>query len=136
MDDLGNLLYILFAIVAVVFNIWKKGKQVKPNTPPPTDNNDPFEEVLPDFEQLFGRKEKVKTEPDIHQEVPAPKKEVINKSQDEWKKRLQQAEDRLKRVAKKEPISLQVESESKNSSGWFDARKAIIYSEILKRPDF
>ena len=64
MDDLGNIFYILFAIVAIIFNVMRKGKKATPSTPPPVDNdnnNDPFEDMIPKFEQLFKPEEDPKT---------------------------------------------------------------------------
>ncbi len=135
MDDLGNILYILFAIAAVVFNIMRKGKQDKTSTPPPVDTKDPFEDIIPKFEQMFKPEEKAQYEPVKINIEKKPKKEpkpVLN----DFEEKKKQIQARVNRIPNKKTKETLIEVEEISEPGWFNAREAIIYSEILKRPEF
>ncbi len=140
MDDLGNIFYILFAIVAVVFNIMRKGNKAKPSTPPPVEKNDPFEDMIPKFEQLFKPEESEATQPEVDQNQTTIKKQqpivkpepVLN----DFEIRKQQLQSREKWIPKKEKVNEPIEVRSDSAPHWFNAKQAIIYSEILKRPEF
>ncbi len=136
MDDLGNIFYILFAIVAVVFNIMRKGKQAKPSTPPPAESNDPFEDIIPKFEQMFSSEEKKIQDEQVNDNIiKTPKKEpkpVIN----DFEEKKKQIHATINRIPNKKTKDILIEVEEISEPGWFDAREAVIYSEILKRPEF
>ncbi len=145
MDDLGNIFYILFAIVAIIFNVMRKGKKANPSTPPPVDNdnnNDPFEDMIPKFEQLFKPEESPKPQPEVITTPVAEKKAPKFKPKpqppvndfEEKKRQLQSVTTRIpKQKTTEKPIKI---SSEHTESSWFDAKQAVIYSEILKRPEF
>jgi len=134
MDDLGNILYILVAIAAVIFNISRKGKKAKPSTPP-VETKDPFEDLIPKFEQLF--KPEVK-----NQENPvsvSPKKDIKQEPKpvlNDFKEKLKQVHSKTNRIPNIKTKEILIEVIEDSEPGWFNAREAIIYSEILKRPEF
>ncbi len=134
MDDLGNILYILFAIAAVIFNIMRKGKQAKPSTPP-VDTKDPFEDIIPKFEQMFKPEEKAQhKQVNINSEKKSKKepKPVLN----DFEEKKRQIQAKVNRIPNKKTKETLIEVEEISEPGWFNAREAIIYSEILKRPEF
>lgn len=143
MDDLGNIFYILFAIAAVIFNVMRKGKKASPSTPPPVDydnDKDPFEDMIPKFEQLFKPEETKKPQPEFittpvtEKKVPKVKPKPVISDFEEKKRQLQSVTNRIQKPKTKEE-SEKVTFED-TEPGWFDAKQAVIYSEILKRPEF
>ncbi len=138
MDDFGTIIYIIFTIIAIVFSIIKKSNQKRQDTPAPSSSNDPFDEVIPDFEQLF-KSEKGETEKTLQMESV---KEVVKPTQakttaHEFQEKMKQMESKMSRISSRNKIKREEEeTSSEESKSWFNARQAIIYSEILKRPDF
>jgi hypothetical protein len=138
MDDLGNILYILVAIAVVIFNIIKKGKQASASTPPPVEKNDPFEDMIPKFEQLFKPDSEVKTSSSSfpqkkeRKDVKVKPQPVLN----DFEEKRKQVQSRVHTIPKKETTKEPIQVLTDSAPNWFNAREAIIYSEILKRPEF
>ena len=129
--DAGDLLYILFVIVSIVLGMLGKKKRKNRNTSTPS--NEASQDV--DWESLFenlSSGQRVKEEREvIHEEEPVstfseePKKaenRPLNKTKSEKSK------------SKKPNIIFEEDVNEANSD--FDLRQAIIYSEILKRPEY
>ncbi|TLX77786.1 hypothetical protein E9993_03830 [Labilibacter sediminis] len=134
MDDFGTIIYIIFTIIAVVFSIIKKSNQkTNPTTPPAsTDSFDPFEEDIPSFESIFGEKQTPPTPEPVASSKPTKPTKVL----DELEKKKKEIDDRFARIKKTDVSHKQeVEDISKQDERWFNLREAVIYSEILKRPN-
>ncbi len=143
MDDFGTIIYILLTIVAIVFSFMKKANADKANGVPPVDSNDPFDEVIPSFEKMFETQEEDEDGKELVEETvqtAKPRtfmqsKTPANSAVNLFQERMRQMESNMKRVEKvKTPLVVEDLEEEKKS--WFNAREAIIYSEILKRPEF
>ena len=83
-----------------------------------------------------------KPQPEVISQPVAEKKAPIFKPKpkpavndfEEKKRQLQSVTNRIpKQKNTEEPITVSTED---IESGWFDAKQAVIYSEILKRPEF
>lgn len=132
MDDFGSIIYIVFTIIAVVFSIMKKNKQKEKTTTIPTESSDPLNEVLPTFEKIFGNEKLNPVPKPVDISEPIKKKEVVNSF--EAKKR--EMESRFSRIKKEKPVEKEISKESsEEQETYFNLRKAVIYSEILRRPD-
>ncbi|WP_430814614.1 hypothetical protein [Carboxylicivirga sp. RSCT41] len=135
MDDIGNILYILAMLAALIFSAYKKQKQSKrpmqaPDEPmrPETESmgeEDVFEELRELFQNPKPKPQPVVQEPKVvKKEMPLhmQKKEVLKKTEH----------------AKEEPVKLvSIDEESEGfefDKEQIDLRQAVIYSEILKRP--
>ncbi len=131
MEDLGDFLYIIFAIIGVVFSLLTKNKKAKKATPPiKNEVNDPFEENQPSFENIFGTEKPPGVKPEA---VKQPEKSKTEVSIEEKKKQMDSKMSRIK--SKKRTKEEEVEMESLDEGISFNLREAVIYSEILKRPE-
>ena len=135
MDDLGNILYILVMLGALIFSAFRKQKQAKRPQPMPEDEHRPTyspmdeDDVLSELKDLFNQP---KEQPRPVVEQPPVQKAVIKPP--------------VQTVHKEKPKSKHskndVELEDLNTTGdgfefdkeQIDLRQAVIYSEILKRP--
>jgi hypothetical protein len=143
MDDFGTIIYILLTIVAIVFSFMKKANADKTKGMPPADSNDPFDEVIPSFTKMFEiQKEDEDVEESVEEIVQTGKpgtfiqsKTQANPVVNSFQERMRRMESNMKRVEKVK-TSLEVEDLEEEKKSWFNAREAIIYSEILKRPEF
>ncbi len=146
MDDLGSILYLVFTVAAVIFSIVKKSNQNKNKkavtsdsaTAPKSGSKDVLEDIFP---QLKGMFEPQVEKPTFIKEEPTSKpKPVVNKRSYEFEKTrkttLRSSEKTSLKTKVKEKNQESIKREVKYENHWFDARQAIIYSEILKRPDF
>ncbi|MCG8580430.1 MAG: hypothetical protein MI866_10960 [Bacteroidales bacterium] len=135
MDDIGNILYILAMLAALIFSAYKKQKQAK------KPMQAPDEPVQPDTEAMG--------EEDVFEELrelfqnPKPKPQPVVEQPEKIKKEvplhMQKKEEPKKNdVPKHKPVELISIDEEEESSGFnkeqIDLRQAVIYSEILKRP--
>jgi len=172
-DGFGSYLYIIFAVVYVIYSIIKAGKKVTQNRPkiekhPPTAeaSRQPYQPVRPPVERkapehnpgedlkkmledLMGgnteevRPEVIKPKP----QVVVPQKPKPVKITDHLTKKEKQAAYQTKKkeaytppvfiahpeVVQKSFMELPPEEESQID---FDIRQAVIYSEIMKRPNW
>jgi hypothetical protein len=133
MDDIGNILYILVMLAALIFSAYKKQKKAKRPMQMPDDHpqqeGEPMveEDVFEELRELF-QQPKPKARP-VVQEVKVEKKEVPLHMQ-------RKEEPKKPNLPKEEPVELiSVEDESSEfDKEQIDLRQAVIYSEILKRP--
>jgi hypothetical protein len=131
MDDLGTIIYIIFMILAIVFSILKKSNHTKPPEES-VDEHDPFEETIPSFEKIFGMEKREEPKPVQKNVTPKPEQETIQSFKEKKKQMASiQRIDKQAELKKEKDADMHEEKDS-----WFNARDAIIYSEILKRPDF
>lgn len=174
-DGIGNYLYIIFAVIYVIYSIIKAGKKVTRNRPtvtpdpssqkkdeykpvqPPTsspvpDTGDEIKKMLEDLlggdpEVIIPEKQAPKPKPLSVLPKPAPAKIAPHHP----KKEKVTSESAKPLVSKKnitaEPVHFvshpeltqKVFSETiteEESAPDFDIRQAVIYSEILKRPQY
>ncbi|MBK3517476.1 hypothetical protein [Carboxylicivirga marina] len=137
MDDIGNILYILAMLAALVFSAIKKQKQAKKPRPMPENESrpehdpmqEPEEDILGELRELFQKPQ---------QEVV--KEEKVKKVAKDVPLYMQAKKKETKRAmtSKKEHVKVG-ELEDDNEGFEFDKeqidlRQAVIYSEILKRP--
>ncbi|WP_430810646.1 MULTISPECIES: hypothetical protein [unclassified Carboxylicivirga] len=130
MDDLGNILYVLAMLAALVFSALKKKKQVDKSPPVPGEERPEFDpmaedDIMGELRELFQSKAK-EEQPVVR---PAVKKEPVRFEKDLTK----QVGKPKVMVKKKEPIRL-IEDDEVYEQEQIDLRQAVIYSEILKRP--
>ncbi len=162
-----NYLYILFAVVYVIYSIIKAGKKVTKNRPtidknpqappasrptqppsaPETNSGDELKKML---EELLGggaeeeqhEPEVIRPKPTVVYEKPQPKKVPANFSHKE-KKTSSPARPNVATPAHafvahpeivKKAFVEPVQEETADVD--FDIREAVIYSEILKRPQY
>ncbi|WP_143525052.1 hypothetical protein [Labilibacter marinus] len=140
MEDFGDLLYIVFAIIGVVYSIIKKNnKKAKESTPPIAPIEDEEEDYsgdgIPSFDQIFGRTEAPKP-------AVVPEQKVVQPADNSVQAKKKQLEDNIHRFksAKAKSKLKTEESEEEiieHETGYnFNLRQAVIYSEVLKRPEF
>jgi hypothetical protein len=166
-----NYIYIIFAVIYVIYSIIKAGKKVTNNRPtidqqpnsqptvqPPTATSPPQQDFKKMLEDLLGGvpvrqeerpptvsgEEKIPTSHPKPQPVKIsihhkPKKETATASQDKpfpakpHKVSHSQHYEAAKKVFE-EPVVVEEAADSLRDG--FDIREAVIYSEILKRPDW
>jgi len=131
MDDFGSIIYIIFTIIAIVYSIMRKANaNQKNNTPTPYDDN---EHQMPSFEDLFNPQPEVikPKEPEkVVKEVAQVDEKVMV-----FQAKMKELDERMSRIKKEKPKTT-VQAEKNESKSWFNAKEAIIYSEIMKRPEF
>ncbi len=146
MDDFGSVIYIVFTIIAIVFSIIKKANKVKDqNSQSPQTRKDTTHKGFPDFETLFEDTEEMEEE--VISDQPSVKIETVPSKQiqpkpvsNDFQEKVKEMERKYSRKAKKsktkkEPEMCLVEDKEGDNFA-FNLREAVIYSEILKRPDF
>ncbi|TRX72274.1 hypothetical protein [Carboxylicivirga sp. M1479] len=135
MDDLGNILYIIAMLAALVISALKKqkkarAKEVMPDTNEPMQPSVEEEDILADLKDLFQqsteKKEKV-----VPVQKPKPKHVPLHMQAKP------QVKTKVRNVVQK-PLDLK-HDEYENDGFEFDKeqidlREAVIYSEILNRP--
>lgn len=128
MDNLGDILYVLAMIAAVVFSAIKKQRQAKKQAPIPSEANQPTEandDVFEELKELFQNKEpKIVKKP---LEKPKPKPLHAQKKSVQIKPKTVTKPVDLK-ADEEENIGFEFDTEQ------IDLRQALIHSEILNRP--
>ncbi len=125
MEDLGDFLYIILAIVGVIFSILKKNKKAAADVPPVVLQDDGEDMMSPVS--------------DDNEIINIPKFEKVKESKSQSVgERIKQMESSYQPIQKKTSAKTEkkIEVEDNTSGFEFDIRKAVIYSEILKRPEF
>ncbi len=150
MDDLGSILYLVFTVLAVIFSIVKKSNQNKEKKSVTTDTThedesvgkDILEDIIPQLKGMFDKPniERNTVEPNITKQKIITKPEPISSRSDyqfaQQKSTLNSSSKNSVREKVKSSSSEPKGKVVESSESWFNAREAIIYSEILKRPDF
>ncbi len=159
MDGIGEIIYIIIMVAIFIFSALRKKKPREEDMPVPEDHQseNPFDEVFSPFKEIFGDDERApkketqqqpQTEPEIVnrnekklKDAPFIKEDYVFTSrtspQDVRRQRRSQTpgwQDKLK--FQESEIFRKEEEEQKNINSWFNLREAVIYSEILKRPDY
>lgn len=141
MDDTKTLLYILMAIGWLIYNFIKKNNSKK-NAPAPkqddSESNAPGD-VITMLEELLGEKSKkaapkplpVENSVKVLSKPPKPKSKYFSLEDEAMAKIEGAPEKRVKPVFKE--IKLIEESGIELD---LDPRKMILYSEIMKRPNY
>ncbi len=138
-EGFSDILYLLAMVAFFIFSAVMKSRKAKKNLPPQpkVGENDPWEyeqeDALPDFEDVFHTTE---SNPDIVKEEEKIVKKVS------IAKQFKESYENTHRIGKAKM------NQSKSSSAYdlvdtgsfwdeeeFDLKKAIIFSEILKRPE-
>ena len=138
MDErLGDILYLLALAAFFIFSSIMKAKKAKKSTlpqPEPADDKEPYEYEQPEFPTNFD--DFMDAFDDNVKEAPETKVKKPSTSQ-----RIKTDYPEQSRIAKPKPALIIEEYEHSESSEsfWdeeeFDLKKAIIFSEILKRPE-
>ncbi len=147
MDDLGSAVYVIVTIIAIIFSVLKKANKNKSTKPFSAKEKHQSEHEFPDFETLFQDKDEQEDEEEdfmpVFKRVDLPSKEPVKKEaafvKSDFQKKMEELERNAERNSykKKQKPTFLLENEiSEKEEQWFDAKKAIIYSEILKRPEF
>ena len=137
MEDFGNIIYLIVLLLSFVFGIWKKAKRGDEERPAPP---------IFDEEEIFRKfRDEVEAVEEEEEELLAPQ-ETLQREQDalERLKEMERAAKKAKeagahRIKTRPRIQLQEldgeeEEEFDVNLSDFDARKAVIYSEILNPP--
>ncbi len=131
MDDLGNILYILAMLAAVIFSALKKKKQAKgmeqmPDEVPPIHHPMDEDDMVRELKELFKSPKQNQPQPKRRQVVVQP--QPVN---------VKQAGNVTSKPKFSKPIIEEVEEVEDDfvfDKEQIDLRQAVIYSEILKRP--
>jgi hypothetical protein len=138
MDNIGDFIYVLLMIGAVIFSIWRKSKQEA--TPPVSNPKREFKDLFPEIPNWMGDDEdeyagKAPNIPferprneDQTLETPAPPVFTYDAPSVAVPGRI---------IVKSNPVVVDGGLENEPhmfDEEPFDVRKAVLYSEILKRP--
>ncbi|MBS2211671.1 hypothetical protein KEM09_09670 [Carboxylicivirga mesophila] len=134
MDDIGNILYILAMLAALVFSAFKKQKQAKKQMPAPDEQAPTYHPM--DEEDIMGELKELFQKPKVEKPKPAAVKSPV-KSHTTPFRTLNKDVKKAAPVPASAPIVLEVDESDEASffdKEQIDLRQAVIYSEILKRP--
>lgn len=153
MGDFGDILYILVMIGALVLSVLKKSRsKEQQGDGMPENEASPFpEEAFPPFGEWLEDERRPQAQPtNTSEAIPQPMKaEKLEPQKLNYKKpdyqsikrsdSLKRAEQITRITRRPETKILEDEDDSYNTSSWlkeerYDWRKAVIYSEVLKRP--
>lgn len=132
MDDYGILVYVAFLVISLIGGWLKREGKKKEEQKSPSSANQNRPSAQPvqlDLDEILGRKKEQKQMAEQRlREMEQEAQRALEQSKLSGKKTY--TRQRPKREPKLEPV------ETETSSDWddFDARKAIIYSEILNPP--
>jgi hypothetical protein len=159
MDGFGEIIYIIIMVAIFIFSALRKKKPKGDDMPAPEDreSESPFDEVFSPFKEIFGDDETTSQKQDQQQpqtepvsvnrkgkklkDAPFIKEDYVftarTSPQDARRQRKNQAPGRREKLKTEESkISREEEEAQQNINNWFNLRKAVIHSEILKRPDY
>jgi len=155
MDGIGEIIYIIIMVAIFIFSALRKKKPKQDEMPVPEnrESDNPFDEVLSPFKEIFGdddtasQEQKPQTEPakaDRQEknlkDAPFVKEDYVFTSrtspQDARRQRKNQAPGRQEKLKSEESENSREKKAQQNMNSWFNLREAVIYSEILKRPDY
>lgn len=131
MDDIGNLVYLAFIIISVLVGAWKnfqKKKEARPATVEAPVRNEQRRPSVDELDELnSNRRRKDAMAEERLAEMERKAKEALEASKRSKIERRPKKTERPKRH-KRPNQTIQTDLRE------FDARKAIIYSEILNPP--
>ena len=149
-----NYIYIIFAVVYVIYSIIKAGKKVTKNRPtidqqpqssptvqPPIEKQPPQQDFKKMLEDLLGGTQEEKIpEPQVIQPKPQPvaikpqPTKIVTHSEKKEKIIPSHLHSKNPKEMPKKVFDEQVVVEEAEAN--FNFREAVIYSEILKRPEY
>lgn len=155
MDDIfGEIIYIIVMLVIFIFTALKKKKGREGEmTEPEREVENPMDEVFSPFKEIFGDDDEEEYEPQPSptvegagrgrtdlKDAPFVKEDYVFTSNtapgDARRQRKNKKPGRQTFLKSEELLPLEYEETDAGLHEWFDLRKAVIYSEILKRPDY
>lgn len=151
-DSIGDIIYMVLMVAALVVSVIVKAKKAPQEGSPLPQSEDEHDEEFTAFSDwLSGGEEKTK-EDTVVSSTPSPQQEKMpyermrshladSYHKTKRKEKFQRSERVAQAPLKSAPRrSVTEEEEDSEASTWFndtqDLRRAIIYSEILKRPTF
>ena len=138
--DLGDFAYLIFLVIAGVINFWGKKRKKNANKPAqqrPQQKSRSIEDLIAQWVDVPEEKPEVKVQ-NIQEEAPdwaLPAKETQPSSTKGTFYTKKEHSKPTKRATQKVVLPLD-EQEEVTEGIEFDVHQAIIYSEILRRPDF
>ena len=135
--EIGDLLYVLIMVVALVFSVLKKAKGKEQRPAPSHEVEDTLSEVFPSLKQIW-EEQKVPEYP-ITKTFSPPvqhQKKIIDKGI-----RIKDRKIITSGLKKRDTHKILLDEDENNGISYWnkepiDLQKAVIYSEILKRPDY
>jgi hypothetical protein len=134
MDDFGNIIYLVILIISFIAGIWRKNNK-EAETPPSAPPKSELEEMMgPVFKQFERKWTKVELS-----HVQMEEQQSTAHLRDLERRAMEAKQARGVRRKRSEAMSLKEETYQLPTNDAldlsdFDARKAIIYSEILNPP--
>lgn len=148
-DSIGDILYIVVMVAALVFSIYKKtkGGSQGGTIMPERQVGDPFDEVFPTFNPHWHDEKEIVEKPIKHPPKPVKPQEAerVKYQRIDFQRIKKSGKAKsLERTSRINVTSIQRKStpeiESEQQFYWdeepLDLQNAIIYSEIIKRPDY
>jgi hypothetical protein len=151
----GDIIYILVMLAIFIFSALKKKKRVSEDEipVPEREGKSPMDEVFSPFKDIFDDEEEEKKKetaattpsPENRKEnlrgSPFVKEDYVFTSNtspgDARRQRRNRTPGRQPFLKSGETESIEGEEEAySEEEEWFDLRKAVVFSEILKRPDY
>jgi hypothetical protein len=150
----GDIIYIIVMLAIFIFSALKKKKRVNEDEIPVPEREveNPMEEVLSPFEDILrddeGKKKEdvaVTTSSSENRQknlrgTPFVKKDYVFTSNtlpgDARRQRKNRASGRQSFFKSEKKEFFEEEEPYREEEEWFDLRKAVVFSEILKRPDY
>ncbi|MFW5890066.1 MAG: hypothetical protein ACOCTO_01605 [Marinilabiliaceae bacterium] len=159
MDDIfGGIVYIVIMLAIFIFSAFRKKKEGDENVPAPEGGREnPMDEVFQPFKDVFSDEEEDEVSPekqpaktsssrrgpqysgrtDSHGEPFVKEDYVFTSETSPGDKRRQR---KNQKPGQQTSLRSETDQPEKLHSGgppeWFDLQKAVIFSEILKRPDY
>ena len=153
-DGLGDILYLVAMAALFIFSSIMKARKAKKNPPPQPapDQSDPWadeeEETLPKFEDIFRTQPVTKVPEPAPAPVAADVRSDIVMERAKITEQMFAAQQPTVAAATGQPAEVAMESDFEYSevdgthdseSYWdyeeFDLKRAVVFSEILKRPE-
>jgi hypothetical protein len=158
MDGFGEIIYIIIMVAIFIFSALRKKKPKQGDMPVPEDreSESPFDEVFSPFKEIFEDDEpesqqNSQNQPQTRQVTPEGQEKNLKGSpfvkedyvftsrtspQDARRQRKNRAPGRQEKLKSEETESYQEMEATRKHADWFNLKDAVIYSEILKRPDY
>ncbi|MFT3740582.1 MAG: hypothetical protein QM786_17675 [Breznakibacter sp.] len=144
MDSIGDFLYLLLMIGAVIVSVIKKGNKEKQAAPPPKPPQRDLKDLFPEMGNWMDDEEEEKAP--VTEQRPTKIEVVPSAKPVSWAQPVQKTPvftydapeiaQPGRAVGKSSPMQLHEDEENISlfDTEPFDLRKAVIYSEIMKRP--
>jgi hypothetical protein len=151
--NFGDIIYLVLMVAVVLFSAFRKKKTTKQGLPEPhREVRDPMDEIFPTLKDLFngeeGEEKPLTEQAESHLPLVSIEKTDKRKKESPFLKAdyvfsARSSMDDVRR-RRRIPIKKALDLDSQEQGDFcqsdviedFDLQKAVIYSEILKRPDF